>query len=71
MSAQDSPSSTKSCSLIIVSWPHMSLERLFTEKNETCSDHSEENADRTENSLGRYDARELFREVQAIDSHIE
>ena len=41
------------------------------EQEETYPDHYEEDTSGTENSLGWRDTRELLREIQALDGHIQ
>jgi len=49
----------------------VNLEHHIAEEEETHPYHCEKSANGTKNSLGWCDARELFREIQGLDSHIQ
>jgi len=48
----------------------MSLDCLIAEE-EAYLDHCEEDTSGTKNSLGWCDTRDLLREIQAVDGHIQ
>ena len=71
ISAQDSPRSTKSCSLDIVSWLCVTLEYLIVKGKGAHSDYGEENGHGAKDGVYWCGARGLLRDAQAIDGRIQ
>ena len=49
----------------------MNLESLIAERNETHPDHGEKDGDGAKGGLRWCDARNLLREIEAIDCHVQ
>ena len=49
----------------------MNLGRLITEEESAYLDHREKDADGSKSGLGWCDARDLLREIQGVDGHVE
>ena len=71
--AQDSPSSTHSCSFTIDSWKNRNVnpKTIVWQRKETYLDHSQEDTNRTKSGLCWCDAANLLREIESFDGHIQ